>query len=194
MTHALAETCLLTYLTTQPSWPANARLRSGQTTPVQIMARPLTANAFSSFGEVIEMAESPRVEAREPAERSVEPPTPEDDVPVAVSLVAAQPVVAPFMVWSIESHSLNSRTVLPLSAQPHVLVVAEDRGGSPGPLFAFHANGKQAVQYHAGIWHHAPLPIGRRQHFSVIESVEANAERGIERRFFERPWIIGLPG
>lgn len=137
-------------------------------------AEPLSAAAFTPFGDVIEIAGHPP--------RSINDGTCErfdDLVPLDVlaeggrpliSIFRASPRALPHEVHTLERHPLSSQAFYPLDGRPFLIVVAYESGhDSPGPLRAFRAAGHQGVSYHRNTWHHSLLAIGVTSHFLVID-------------------------
>jgi ureidoglycolate lyase len=55
----------------------------------------------------------------------------------------------------LEPHPLGSQLFLPLGFARFVIVLAPaGRSGEPDDIFAFVTDGRQGVNYRAGVWHH----------------------------------------
>lgn len=119
---------------------------------------PLTANAFSPYGEVIETKDRKSyainfgMADRYNALAKVDV-TAENGSPV-ISLVKSKKYSLPQKVKLVERHPLGSQAFIPVDKIPFVVVV-----GQPGDdiqadqLQAFMTNGEQGINYHAGVWH-----------------------------------------
>ena len=139
-----------------------------------LQAEPLSAEAFASFGSVIETAgHSPQSINQETCERF------DDLAPVDVLANGGRPVISifralpralPHLVRTVERHPLSSQAFYPLDGRPYLIVVACDGDAhSPGRVHAFRAAGNQGVSYRRNTWHHSLLAIGASSHFLVID-------------------------
>jgi len=141
---------------------------------------PLTQEAFAPYGDVVEsegrdsyfinngMAERFHALAR------VE--TKGDNAYPVISLVKSKKFELPRKVDHVEHHPLGSQAFLPIDATPFVVVVAR-AGEAPTPdqLQAFVTNGRQGINYHAGIWHHVLLtPYAAMDFLCVDRAGEGN--------------------
>ena len=128
--------------------------------------RPLTSTAFFQYGDVIEMD---RITAqpmnRGMAERyhalaSIE--TYGDKARAVISLVNSRCYEMPHVIDLVERHPLGSQAFIPLDDTPFIVIVAPSgEQVSTDSLQAFQTNGRQGINYRAGVWH-GPLftPFG----------------------------------
>jgi len=145
-----------------------------QTTPINLKAAALTAEAFAPFGDVIEIAGRPS--------RSINDATCDrfDDLAqVDVLAAAGRPLISifksigrtlPLQVQTLERHPLSSQAFIPLDGLPFLVVVAAD-GDAPlaSRIRAFRAAGTQGVNYRRNTWHHALIGLDRTCHFLVVD-------------------------
>lgn len=78
----------------------------------------------------------------------------------AMSVVTAAPEPTPIVLRLMERHPLGSQVFAPMDGQSYVVVVAP--AGDPpqvADIRAFLCNGKQAVNYHRGTWHHPMIAL-----------------------------------
>ncbi len=70
----------------------------------------------------------------------------------------------------VERHPLASQAFYPLRDADWFIVVAP-AGEAPdvGTLRAFHATGRQGVNYHRGVWHHPLLVLEPDHDFLVVD-------------------------
>jgi len=139
-----------------------------------LRARPLTAEAFRAFGEVIEPDNCAEI-------RLINNGTTtrfHDIAPVDVaaggghaliSIFRGKPFALPLRIAMLERHPLGSQAFMPLEGRPYLVVVAPDEGGRPGTPVAFLASGAQGVSYHRGTWHHPLVALGERSDFLVVD-------------------------
>jgi ureidoglycolate lyase len=138
----------------------------------RLLPRPLTAEAFAPFGDVIECAGATHFPINGgTTERfhdlaRIEPGA---GGRVIVSIFRGQPRTYPFEIAMVERHPLASQAFVPLHGRPYLVVVAESVAGVPGPLHAFVARPEQGVNYAPGVWHHPLLVVGEVSDFLVID-------------------------
>ena len=126
-----------------------------------LTVKPLTAEAFFEFGDVIEMdqrASQPMnrgMAERFPSLAKVE--TYADKARAVTSLVHSHRYDLPFTIDLVERHPLGSQSFIPLDDTPFIVIVAPIGDEVDATqLRAFKTNGSQGINYRAGIWH-APL-------------------------------------
>jgi len=157
-----------------------------------VVAEPLTASAFVPFGDVIEAAGPPsfainsgmcdrfhdlaRVEVTGEGGR------------LGVSLGVGRPYPLPLELGMVERHPLGSQAFVPMTADPFLVVVAPDDGGSPGAPRAFLTDGAQGVNYLRGVWHGVLTPLGRTGRFLILDRVGPG--ENLEEHFFDPPWSV----
>jgi ureidoglycolate lyase len=160
-----------------------------------LTATPLTREAFSLFGDVIETEgarhypinggkcerfhDLARVEATG------------DNARVLVNLFRGKPYVFPLRLEMVERHPLGSQAFYPLSPRSFLVVVCPNEAGKPGMPRAFLTAPGQGVNYHRNVWHGVLTPIGARQDFIVVD--RGGDGVNLEEFFFESPWEIHLP-
>lgn len=137
--------------------------------------RPLTAEAFAAFGDVIEAGENAKtvfgindsytqrfhdLAAIDVAEQGGRP---------LVSIFRSQPLPLPLRLEKLERHPLASQAFMPLSGEPYLVVVAPAGELNPATIVAFLAQPNQGVNYHRGTWHHFCLALHKPCDFLVID-------------------------
>ena len=132
-----------------------------------ITARPLTAGAFTAFGQVIERpAEFGRVyfsdalaNGRAAAKGSL-------------SLTKTRPLETPALTAvKMERHEFSSQSFVPLDVSRYLVLVApHGAAGKPDhtKLEAFVARGDQGVTYGMNVWHHPLCVLDRPGQFAVF--------------------------
>lgn len=157
--------------------------------------RPLTADAFAPFGDVLEIRGDPSFQINrgmcdryhdladlEFAGEGAEP---------NISLALSRPFSLPLELGMVERHPLGSQAFFPLNDQPFLVIVAPDEEGSPGKPLAFLTNGRQGVNYHRNVWHGILTPLDRQQSFLIVD--RKGAGDNLQEYFFEAPYVIGEP-
>lgn len=70
----------------------------------------------------------------------------------------------------VERHPLGSQAFIPMQDRDwFVVVAASDGTPDVSELRAFHANGRQGVNYRPGIWHHPLLVVRPDSDFLVVD-------------------------
>jgi len=145
-----------------------------------LTAQPLTSGAFAPFGDVIEseghmpVMINDGMTERYHALAQVE--LQGNDAHALLNLfVARQAYRLPMVLSSVERHPLGSQAFVPLQTEPFIVVVARadakvTADGMPAEqLQAFVTNGKQGVNYHAGVWHHSLISFQEQARFLVVD-------------------------
>lgn len=157
-----------------------------------ILVEPLTANAFAPFGQVIErdgahhypinagMTERYHDLAR--IELGGVHPRP------LISLFHGQPYALPLALNLVERHPLGSQAFYPLSASPWLVIVAEDRGGTPVRLRAFRPAPDQGVNIAMNTWHGVLTPLEVESDYLVVD--RGGEGNNLEEHHFDTPWTI----
>ncbi|ALN72138.1 ureidoglycolate lyase [Aureimonas sp. AU20] len=140
----------------------------------RLSPRPLDADSFRPFGEVIEPDNSTEI-------RLINNGTTtrfHDIAPVDVasggghaliSIFRGKPFSLPLEISMLERHPLGSQAFMPLEGRPYLVVVAPDRDGQPGEPVAFLASGRQGVSYAKGTWHHPLIALEDVSDFLVVD-------------------------
>ncbi|HEY0213689.1 MAG TPA: ureidoglycolate lyase [Paenirhodobacter sp.] len=145
---------------------------------MQIKAEPLTAQAFSPFGDVLSADGAPdrlinaglcgRYHDRAALDFSA-------DGRAGISIFKAQPRSLPYSFDLLERHPQGSQAFIPMTADPFLVIVAPDVAGRPGTPRAFLTRGDQAINLHRGTWHGVLTPLHAPGLFAVIDRIGASA-------------------
>ncbi|MGA0601939.1 ureidoglycolate lyase [Caulobacter sp. KR2-114] len=138
-----------------------------------LVPEPLTAEAFASFGDVIE--------ASDRAERlpiNYGWTTRYNDLArldvgdggghAIVSLFRARPLEPP-LLKVFERHPAGSQAFMPLHGRPYLVAVAPAGDFDPAAVRLFRAAPSQGVNYAKGVWHHFLLALEAESDFLVID-------------------------
>lgn len=138
--------------------------------PARLVARPLSADAFAAFGDVIEdISAGPAAMNDARFERFDALCALDTEGDTAVGIVRCRTATAlPFRVDIVERHPLGSQAFVPLDGQRFVVAVAAP-GDPPDRLSAFVSNGRQGVNYRRGTWHMPLIGLESGQRFLVID-------------------------
>ena len=155
-----------------------------------IVTRPLTAEAFAPYGEVIEARGLPNLVVNggrcgryhDLAELDF------GGGRAAVSVFVSRCRLLPLTLETMERHTLGSQAFLPLSGDPFLVVAAPDAGGAPDRPAAFLTAPGQGVNYRRGVWHGVLTPLRRAARFAVIDRVGESGN--LEEHRFDTPWLV----
>ncbi|MFM8701768.1 MAG: ureidoglycolate lyase [Hyphomicrobiales bacterium] len=133
---------------------------------------PLTKCAFSPFGDVIE-AEGAELLCINQGFGARYNNLTEVQVTIEggvtnVSLIVGAVRPYPISINVMERHPLGSQLFYPLQDRPWLVVVCTDPRDAES-FFAFHATGRQGVNYARGVWHHPLLVHENDSRFLVID-------------------------
>jgi len=155
---------------------------------------PLTAEAFTDFGDVIEARGEPsyainygmadryhalaRVDVGESAA-------------AVISIVNSRQQDLPHQVSVVERHPLGSQAFIPRERTPFVVVVAApSESFQPDQLHAFVTNGEQGINYHTGTWHGLLLtPFADMSFICVDRDGAGNNCQEIQLAADDRVWL-----
>ncbi|MGM0570248.1 ureidoglycolate lyase [Marinobacter sp.] len=140
--------------------------------PREIIAEPLTREAFARFGEVIDTRGADafpinqgRTE-RFHALAGVE--LPGDDARAILSIFRGQPL-DPLQINLMERHPLGSQAFVPINNQPFLAVVAPPGDFDESAIRVFLVRGNQGLNYRAGTWHAPLLPLAADSDYLVVD-------------------------
>lgn len=157
-----------------------------------IHIEPLTAEAFAPFGQVIQLAGAhhypinngmtERYHDLAKVELGGTHPRP------LISIFRGQPYALPLDLKLVERHPLGSQAFYPLSANPWLVIAADDEAGQPARLRAFRPAPGQGVNIAMNIWHGVLTPLERQSDFLVVD--RGGEGNNLEEHCFEVPWRI----
>ena len=160
----------------------------------QIHTEPLTQAEFAPFGDVLDATGAPdrlinqgfcgRFHDRARLDFGPEGRA-------GLSIFKAIPRQFPYRLEMVERHPEGSQAFVPMSADPFLVIVAPDVGGTPGTPRAFVTDGAQAINLHRGTWHGVLTPLAEPGLFAVIDRIGTTPN--LEEHWFPEPYTI-LPG
>lgn len=133
---------------------------------MDLTARPLTAEAFAPFGQVLDATGDFRMINEGLCRRHHDLATLSDAQGISVFL--AEPRALPYRFTLIERHPLGSQAFIPMHQHPFLVIV------SPGPDClpqAFLTNGAQGINLNRGTWHGVLTPLHAPGLFAVVDRV-----------------------
>lgn len=155
-----------------------------------VRLQSLTAEAFASFGDVIEASGAPDKIINQGLCGRFHDRAAFDfgDGRAGLSLFKAEPRKLPLKLEMVERHPEGSQAFIPMSEHSFVVVVAPDLGGTPGRPQAFRTDIGQAVNYHRGTWHGVLAPLHEPGLFAVIDRIGAGDN--LEEYWFDTTFVI----
>lgn len=171
-----------------------ASKRSARSIANRLTAVPLTAMAFTPYGEVIALGGRSRKinqgKGRRYPDLARMDLSPEGRA--AVSLMACVPEATPVPLRLMERHPNGNQVFMPLNNQRYIVVVAPP-GSAPSAdsLRAFLCNGDQGINYHRGVWHHPMIALDKPCLFFEVHW--AGDDRNCDEREIAVPTTVWLP-
>ncbi|MGH7324603.1 MAG: ureidoglycolate lyase [Candidatus Rokuibacteriota bacterium] len=156
---------------------------------MDIVAEPLTAKAFESFGWVLEgPAEPGRVYVSEMLANA------RPGARLNLSVVKVDPLKAlPLEAKVLERHEFSSQTFFPLRVSRYLVVVAPDApegGPDVSQVRAFVARSGQGITYRMGTWHHGLTVLDSAAELAVL--MWTDGTRGDEEFVPVSPFTVHL--
>jgi len=134
----------------------------------EIIARPLTGEAFAAFGDVLEAPPAP---GRAHFDRGLGDARPTARADLWVTRV--EPLAAlPLRATRLERHELSSQSFVPLVVGRWLVVVAPaGADGRPdvAAARAFLAGPGRGITLHANTWHHPLTVLDQAAEFAVLQ-------------------------
>ncbi|MSO69914.1 MAG: ureidoglycolate hydrolase [Alphaproteobacteria bacterium] len=156
-------------------------------TPRVVAVRPIDAQHFAPFGQVLEVPANGTRQDYAGLLSSTEP-----GLKPNLAVIRAEPRNMPLELKAMERHPSSSQAFMPLSATRYlVLVCPSTKDDKPDldRLEAFECNGNQAINYNRGTWHHGMTALGAPGTFAMFMWDEGS-ERDTEWSKVEQPIMI----
>jgi ureidoglycolate lyase len=160
---------------------------------LSLKAKPLTAMAFTPYGDVIETTGvSPKVINQGFAQRFNDLCKVEvGDGAVNVSLFTANPRPRPIAIKLMERHPLGSQAFIPMQDRPWLVLVSDD----PRDLATYHlfaATGRQGINYARNVWHHPLLVFDAGSSFLIVD--RKGLGDNLEEVWLPEDWQVTVGG
>ena len=141
---------------------------------LELIAQPLTAEAFASFGDVIDTRTSEYFPINAGRTRRYHDlarvETLGDEARTLISIFVSQPISLPLTLDFLERHPQGSQAFMPLHEERFLIVVAPPGESiDPKSVCAFVTDGRQGVNYHAGTWHAIQSVLEREGEFLAVD-------------------------
>jgi ureidoglycolate lyase len=151
---------------------------------------PLTAEAFTPFGDVLDATGGFRLInaglCRRHHDRARLDFGPEGRA--GISVFRADPRALPYSFDLVERHPDGSQAFIPMSEDPFLVIVAPDPEADPR---AFLTNGAQGINLHRGTWHGVLTPLSAPGLFAVIDRIGNSPN--LEEHRYGAPWTVVGP-
>jgi ureidoglycolate lyase len=157
--------------------------------PRILRLQPLTADAFRTFGDVMD---PPALGARPALGETLL--ARDGATHPGLAFNHAEPVALPLRATQMERHNRSSQCFVPMDVSRWVVMVAPDRDGAPdmAGLLGFIARGDQAVNYHLGSWHHPLRVLDRPGRFAIL--MWSTGEKARDEEWATLPEPVELQG
>ncbi len=133
----------------------------------------LNADSFAPFGEVIQATGDAlpiNAGSCQRFDNLARIDVNRDQGQVCLAIFRAQPFDLPHKITVMERHPLSSQAFFPVTRQRFLIVVAPaDQTPAANNLRAFVSNGRQGINYAAGVWHHPLIALDRVSEFIVVD-------------------------
>jgi ureidoglycolate lyase len=152
--------------------------------------RPLTADAFAPFGQVLEASGDFRLinaglcrRFHDRAGLDFGP-----DGQAGISIFHAEPRALPYSFDLIERHPDGSQAFLPMTQHPFLVIVATDPEATPQ---AFLTAPGQGINLARGTWHGVLTPLQAPGLFAVVDRIGPTPN--LEEYRHATPWTVCAP-
>lgn len=156
-----------------------------------ITAKPLTAEAFAPFGDVIELREQPDKIINQGMCGRHHDLANLDFGPggrAGISLFNATPRALPYELDMVERHPEGSQAFIPMTENAFLVIVAKDLGSKPDVPQAFLTSPGQAINFHRNTWHGVLTPLSAPGLFAVVDRIGDTAN--LEEFWFDAPYLV----
>jgi len=139
-----------------------------------IIAQPLTAEAFAPFGDILDASGTPDKIINAGLCGRYHDLAQLDFGPqgrAGISIFNAEPRSLPYELTLLERHPEGSQAFLPLTSHPFLVIVAPDAGDRPGRPLAFITAPHQGINLHRGTWHGVLTPLATPGLFAVVDRI-----------------------
>jgi ureidoglycolate lyase len=136
--------------------------------------QPLTKDAFTVFGDVIEANSEANNFAindgftqryHDLAKIDVN----DNNGHPLINIFRSTPLVQPIAIKMMERHPKGSQAFIPMGSNDYLVVVAPAGEFDVNSIKVFLAKSYQGVNYHKGTWHHFCLALGGESDFLVVD-------------------------
>lgn len=141
---------------------------------ITLRTEPLTNEAFAPFGDVLEAAGPHDKLINEGMCKRFHDRARMDFGPegrAGISMFQAEARALPYTCALVERHPEGSQAFVPMTADPFLVIVAEDEGGHPVRFRAFLTAPGQGINLLRNTWHGVLTPLASPGLFAVIDRI-----------------------
>ena len=147
---------------------------SKKVAPTLLTPRVLTSEAFSAFGDVIEVnAGAKKIEINDGFTQRyhdlAKVDVNDNEGHTLINIFRTTPLAQPIAIKMMERHPLGSQAFIPMGLNSYLVVVAPAGDFDLNAIEVFIANANQGVNYHKGTWHHYCLALDGESDFLVVD-------------------------
>lgn len=141
--------------------------------PESIRAIPITSEAFSPFGDLLELGTvEPKLINEGRCKRYTDLAQLDvQDNQTGISLFHADIRELPYQLTLLERHPLGSQAFIPMAGSTFMVIVANDKNDKPNNPQAFMIGTNQGINIHRNVWHGVLTPLSGNGLFTVIDYV-----------------------
>ena len=161
--------------------------------PVQITARPLTAEAFAPYGDVLDCSGDPDKIINQGFCGRYHDRAALDFGPMGragISIFKAEPRKTPYVLEMMERHPEGSQAFIPMSMDPFLIIAARGQGGNPGVPEAFVSAPGQGINFHRNVWHGVLTPLHEPGLFAVVDRIGETPN--LEEVWLEPQYVVNI--
>lgn len=157
---------------------------------MRIKIEPITAEAFAPYGDLLDATGTPDKMINQGRCGRFHDLARLDftDGRAGVSVFQSELVSLPLPLKMVERHPAGSQCFIPMSADPFLIIVAQDSGGVPQNPQAFRTEPGQAINFHKGTWHGVLTPLAGTGLFAVVDRIGGGAN--LEEHWFDQDFTI----
>ena len=145
---------------------------------ITLRTEPLTTEAFAPFGDILEAAGPHDKLINEGMCKRFHDRARMDFGPegrAGISMFQAEARALPYTCALVERHPEGSQAFVPMTADPFLVIVAEDEGGHPVRFRAFLTAPGQGINLLRNTWHGVLTPLAPPGLFAVIDRIGETA-------------------
>lgn len=151
-----------------------------------LKATPICRDAIAGLAELIEATGAPDKYINQGlCGRFHDRATLDIEGDVGVSVFESESFSLPFKLEMMERHPHGSQAFLPMQEGEYLVVLAEDKDGTPHAPRAFIAGAGQGVNIGRNVWHGVLCPLSDPGLFAVIDRVTDRPN--LEEHWFDEP-------
>jgi len=155
-----------------------------------IKVEPITDAAFAPYGDLIAASGTPDKLINQGRCGRFHDKARLDftDGQAGISIFQAKCETLPLALEMVERHPQGSQAFIPMTADPFLVVVADDEDGTPVNPRAFLTTAGQVINFHKNTWHGVLTPLCDPGLFAVVDRIGAGAN--LQEHWFAAPFTI----